>query len=126
MKDGTYRYETSLEYLLANGMQESEARANAGVFTVTMNKGAYTERWHNEMVGDKTCRGEYVVVGARMFMTWTPGQGCAGARAATATVKGNQITWSDIQAIPPEGPDATPSWKTYLGVPWTRIGNADR
>jgi TRAP-type C4-dicarboxylate transport system substrate-binding protein len=123
IKDGIYRYRNSFDYLLAHGMPESEARANAGVFTVTMNNGTYSERWHNATVGDKTCFGEYVVVGPRMFMTWTPGRGCTGARAATATVKGNTLSWTDIQAIPPEGPEATAAWNVFLGVPWTRIGD---
>jgi TRAP-type C4-dicarboxylate transport system substrate-binding protein len=124
ISDGVYRYDTPFEYLLAAGIPETQARADAGVITATMKDGVYTERWRNETVGDKTCTGSYVVSGNRMFMTWTPGEGCVGAWSAVATVKGDTVTWSEIQAIPPDTPDLTDDWKVYMGRPWTRIGDA--
>jgi hypothetical protein len=39
-------------------------------------------------------------------------------------VTGDTITWSEIQAIPPDPPELTSDWEVYLGVPWRRIGEA--
>jgi TRAP-type C4-dicarboxylate transport system substrate-binding protein len=122
--DGVYRYDIPLQYLLDSGISESQARADAGVATVTMQDGVYTEQWRNDVVGAKTCSGTYVVAGDRMFMTWTPDGGCVGAWSARATVTGDTITWSEIQAIPPDPPELTSDWEVYLGVPWRRIGEA--
>jgi TRAP-type C4-dicarboxylate transport system substrate-binding protein len=119
--EGVYRYELTEEYLLAGGLPVSQARADAGVVTVTMRDGAYTEQWRNE-TGEVTCEGTYVVAGSRMFMTWTPGRGCEGAWSALADVQGDTITWSEVQAIPPDPPERTLDHELYLGVPWTRVG----
>ena len=122
--DGVYRYDVTERRLLSGGASEAEARENAGVTTATMDDGVYTERWRNPVVGDKVCTGEYVVVGARMFMHWTPGGGCSGAWAATATIEGDTIAWSDIEPLPPETSEAKAFWEAVLGAPWTRIGAA--
>jgi TRAP-type C4-dicarboxylate transport system substrate-binding protein len=123
--DGVYRYEVPVDYLVDNGIDPSQAAKDAGTTTVTMKDGVYTEQWRNEVSGEVTCTGTYVVVGSRMFMQWTPGGGCVGAWAATATVDDGTVTWSEIQAMPPDPPELTADWEVYLGKPWTRIGDVD-
>jgi TRAP-type C4-dicarboxylate transport system substrate-binding protein len=123
--DGVYRYEITEEYLVDGGIDPGQAAKDAGVSTVTMKDGVYTETWRNEVVGKNHCTGKYVVVGSRMFMQFTPGGGCVGAWTATATVDDGSVTWSEIQAIPPDAPEYTAEWEVYLGQPWTRIGDVD-
>lgn len=119
--DGVYRYDLTEEYLIAQGISESKAKQNAGITTVTIHDGIYTEQWSNAALGDKTCLGTSETDGQRISVRWTPGAGCEGAWLMTATTVGDQLTWSDIE---PARAGEVNDYAVYYDTPWTRIGDA--
>jgi hypothetical protein len=119
--DGVYRYEVSEEYLVAGGIPEGQAKLDAGITTVTIRGGVYSEQWSNAALGDKTCVGTLAAEGPRISVRWTPGGGCDGSWSMTATSTGDQITWSDVE---PARTGAFNDYAVYYAKPWTRIGDA--
>lgn len=119
--DGVYRYDLTEAYLIAEGIPESKAKQNAGITTVTIHDGVYTEQWSNAALGDKTCLGTSETDGQRISVRWTPGAGCEGAWSMTATTAGDQLTWSDIE---PARAGQFNDYAVYYATPWTRIGDA--
>jgi len=120
--EGIYRYSLTPEYLVESGVTPAQAEEEHGVHTVTVSDGQYSDSWSND-TQSKTCTGTYSWEGSRMTVLWN--SGCSGDWAMTAQVAGDQITWTDIESLPPDDDAYSQTLnEAFNGVPWTRVGDA--
>jgi len=121
--DGIYRYEVTEEYLIKQGVDQAEARNDWGVHTFTMSAGTFSDAWTNSAAGTHSCEGIFKIEGRIVTFTWT--RGCFGDVRAEYTLSGDQIQWSNVQALPPHdsATDQTNA-EAFQSVPYTRIGDA--
>lgn len=120
--DGVWRYELSVEDFTSAGVPRASAEQEAGVHTVTLDGGRMVEEWE-QPGGLRVCEGTYEIVGDRVTFAFQ--SGCDATWAATASVDGDQITWSEIDALPPwDAPDDQLLDEVYGTATWVRIDAA--
>jgi hypothetical protein len=122
LRDGVYEFELTEEYLLENGIPSSLAESDSGVQQTTLDAGSFVNRWRTEQGTTGTCSGTYEEDGNRVTFRWT--SGCFGDWAMSYTVEGNQVAWSDIEALPPYDSEQDQRVaEVFSSVPWTRVGD---
>jgi len=122
LQDGVYEYELTEQYLLDNGISTSQAENESGVHQTTLDSGSFIDRWRSESGTTGSCRGTYEADGNRVTFRWT--SGCFGDWEASYAVEGDQVTWSDIEALPPHDSDEDQKVsEVFSGAPWTRVGD---
>lgn len=123
LRDGVYEYELSEEYLLENGIGTQQAEDESGVHETTLDGGTFVDRWRTDQGSTGSCRGTYEADGSRVTFKWE--SGCFGDWAMSYTVNGDQVTWDDIEALPPWDSDEDQKTnEVFSSVPWTRTGDA--
>jgi TRAP-type C4-dicarboxylate transport system substrate-binding protein len=120
--DGVYRYEVTERYLLDHGVEARTTHDEAGVHTLTMAHGKFTDAWVNG-VADGSCSGVFTIDGPRVTLQWT--EGCTGDTRATYERDGDTLRWSHVESLPPHNSDYDQKVnEAFWGVPYTRIGDA--
>jgi TRAP-type C4-dicarboxylate transport system substrate-binding protein len=124
LPQGSYRYTSSVDELLAHGSSQHDAENNAGVTTWTLQAG----RWHyvwkpaisslNRPGAYTTCEGWYDVQGNTAWFTTITrydGGDCAPPTwSARWTDQGSTLSWTAVSVA-----DFAYGW---AGKPWQRIG----
>jgi hypothetical protein len=125
LRDGVYEYELSEEYLLENGISSAQAANESGTHRTTLDAGEFIDRWRTAQGRTGSCRGTYEEDGNRVTFRWT--SGCFGDWAMSYSVDGDVVTWSDFEALPPhDGEEEQKVTEVFNGVPWTRVGDAEK
>lgn len=89
-----------------------------------LRNGCYFDSWNNDAM-TKTRRGHYVWEGDRVTVRWMPEGGCSGDWSMTVQGDGDQLRWTDIEALPPEDdPYSQILNEAFNGTSWTRVGAA--
>jgi TRAP-type transport system periplasmic protein len=123
LPEGSYRFELTLDELLAHGASRYDAENNAGIFTWNLRAG----RWHldfkfavlglNRPGAYPTCDGFYDIEGdTASFTTVTriaDGDCAPPSWSARWTVHGSTLDWTDVSVA-----DFAYGW---AGKPWQRI-----
>jgi TRAP-type C4-dicarboxylate transport system substrate-binding protein len=123
LPQGSYRFELTVDDLLAHGASRNDAENNAGILTWTLRAG----RWHLDQKfaipgldrpgAYPTCDGFYDVKGdTASFTTVTEvanGSCSPPSWSARWTVHGKTLNWTDVSV-----PDIAYGW---AGKPWQRI-----
>ena len=122
LQDGVYEFELTEQYLLGNGISTEQAENESGVQQTTLDSGSFINRWRSESGTTGSCRGTYEADGNRVTFRWT--SGCFGDWEMSYAVEGDQVTWSDIEALPPHDSDLDQkASEVFNSVPWTRAGD---
>ena len=122
LRDGVYEFELSQDYLLEQGIPAEQARKESGAHEVTLDRGAFIDRWRTADGAFGSCSGTYSEDGSRVTFRWS--QGCVGDWAMTYSVDADLVTWSDFEPLDPNaGPDEEKVTEVFNGVPWTRTGD---
>jgi hypothetical protein len=123
LQDGVYEYELTEEYLLENGIPSQQAEDESGAHEATLDEGSFVDRWRTESGTTGSCSGTYEADGTRVTFKWV--SGCFGDWEMTYSVEGDQVTWSDIEALAPHDSDEDQKVnEVFNSVPWTRVGDA--
>jgi TRAP-type C4-dicarboxylate transport system substrate-binding protein len=125
--DGSFRFEWTVDELIAIGATPHDAQINSGGFVLTFANGQFDQTLDN--VPADHCRGTYGISGNRITMVasshladWDCGGDSLGALLLDAAwrLDGNQLTFSDFVHDPESG---VMSWNAvYLTKPLTKIG----
>jgi hypothetical protein len=122
LQDGVYEYELTKEYLLENGISQSQAESESGAHEVTLDNGEFVDKWKTAENRTGSCRGTYETDGTRVTFKWA--NGCFGDWAMTYSVDGDTVTWSDQETLPPYDSDEDQNVnEVFNSVPWTRVGD---
>ena len=122
LRDGIYEYELTQQYLLDNGIGQAQAESESGAHTATLDGGSFVDIWRTAENRTGSCRGVYTADGNRVTFKWT--SGCFGDWEMSYTVQGDQVTWSDIDALPPYDTDEDKKVsEVFNSMPWTRVGD---
>ena len=122
LRDGVYEFELTEAYLRENGIPAQQARTEAGVHEVTLDRGSLIDRWRAADGTAGSCVGVYTVDGTRAAFRWT--RGCTGEWAMTYSLDGDVVRWSDFESLDPSaGPAEQTVTEVFNGVPWTRTGD---
>jgi hypothetical protein len=122
LQDGVYRFELTEAYLLENGIPAEQARKESGVHEITIDRGAFIDRWRTEEGSAGSCLGTYSEDGARVTFRWN--SGCAGDWAMSYSVDGDVVTWSDFEPLDPNaGPEERKVTEIFNGVAWMLVGD---
>jgi hypothetical protein len=117
--EGTWTYELSREYMLENGISEEQAKNESGAHTAVLRDGNFSDSWRTAEGTTGTCSGKYVAEGAAVTFYWK--RGCFGDWKMTPTLDDDQLTWSDMEALPPHDSDEDQKInEVFNSVPWTR------
>lgn len=123
LPDGMYEYALPYDYLVENGISEDQAKNESGAHTVTLDGGEFVDRWRNDEGRTGACSGTYETDGRRVTFGWA--SGCYGDWEMSYSLDGDQVTWSDIEALPPYDSEQDQKVaEVFNGVPWTRVGDA--
>lgn len=123
LQDGVYEYTLAYDYLVENGIPEVQAKTESGVHTVTLDDGELVDRWRTDEGRTGGCTATYEADGDRVTVRWV--SGCYGDFAMSYAVAGDQVTWSDVEALPPYDSEQDQQVsEVFNGVPWTRTGDA--
>jgi hypothetical protein len=121
--EGTWEYELTYDYLVESGIGTAQAEAESGSHAATLESGAFKDRWKTAEGRVGTCSGNYTIDGATVVFKWT--EGCWGDWEMKPEIEGNEITWTDIEALPPYDADEDQKVnEVFNSVPWTRVGDA--
>jgi hypothetical protein len=122
LRDGVYRYELSETYLRGQGISARQARSESGAHEITLDRGAFVDRWRATDGTAGACAGVFALAGSRVTFRWT--DGCAGDWAMTYSLAGDRVTWSGFEPLDPRaGPVERRLTEVFNGVPWTRTGD---
>lgn len=123
LRDGVYEYELTEEYLLDNGISTSQAAGESGKHEVTLDGGEFVDRWRTGDGSTGSCRGTYEEGDdRRVTFKWT--SGCFGDWEMTYSVEGDQVTWSDQEALPPYDSEEDQNInEVFNSIPWMRTGD---
>ncbi len=122
LRDGVYGYELTEQYLLDNDISTEQAKNESGVHETTLDGGSFVDRWRSGSGTTGSCEGTYEEDGNRVTFRWT--SGCFGDWAMSHTVEGDQVTWHDMEALPPHDSDLDQNvTEVFNGIPWTRTGD---
>jgi hypothetical protein len=122
LRDGVYEFELTEAYLLRNGVPRPEARSESGVHEVTLDRGAFVDRWRAADGTVGSCFGVFALDGARAAFRWTGG--CTGDWAVTYSLDGDRVTWSGVEPLDPDaGAQAQRVAEVFNRVPWIRTGD---
>ena len=122
---GVYEFELSEQYLLDNGISTQQAANESGRQTLTLREdGTFTVTWRTAEGTTGGCEGTYEEGDDRhVTFKWT--RGCFGDWSMRYAVDGNQVSWSDQNALPPYDSDEDQKVnEVFNSVPWTRVGDA--
>ena len=123
LRAGVYEFELSESYLVEHGISAAQARAESGVHEMTIDSGRFIDRWRTDDGTYGSCWGTYAVEGIRVVFRFAGG--CVGDWAMSYAIDGDNVTWSEIEALDPAaGPDEQKITEVFNGVPWTRTGDA--
>ena len=124
LREGVYEYELTEEYLVENEISTQQAENESGAHEATLAGGEFTDRWRTAEGRTGSCSGTYEEGDAqRVTFKWEVG--CFGDWEMSYTVDGNQVTWSDIEALSPHASDEDQKvTEVFNSVPWTRVGDA--
>jgi hypothetical protein len=124
LQSGIYAYELTEEYLVDNGISAEQAANESGEHqAILRDDGAFTDSWTTAKGETGSCSGTYEERdGARVIFKWTTG--CFGDWEMTYAVDGDQVTWSDHEALPPASDEDQKITEVFNSVPWTRVGDA--
>jgi hypothetical protein len=125
--DGSYQLEWTVADLMdVTGVDESTARKNDGVFTLTLDDGTFDMVWENSP--DDPCGGTYVVTGDRVqfvasndLEAWTCGAESLGTTIMDAAwrLEGDQLVFTDF--VLSDQPDITWWNAGFFSKPLTRV-----
>lgn len=124
LRPGVYTYELTEEYLVQNGISAEQAANESGKHqAILRDDGAFTDSWTTAEGASGSCSGTYEETGgSRVIFKWTAG--CFGDWEMTYAVDGNEVTWSDQEALPPyDSEEDQHVNKVFNSVPWTRVGD---
>lgn len=124
LQTGVYEWELTEQYLLENGIGTQQAADESGAQTLTlMEDGSFLASWRTAEGRTGSCRGTYAESdNSRVTFKWT--SGCFGDWEMTYAVEGDQVTWSDHEALPPASEEDQKVTEVFNSVPWTRVGDA--
>ena len=124
LQEGVYEYELTEEYLVENGISTQQAENESGAHEATLAAGEFVDRWQTTEGRTGSCSGTYEEGdGQRVTFEWEVG--CFGDWEMSYAVEGDQVTWSDIEALPPHDSDEDQKIsEVFNSVPWTRVGDA--
>jgi hypothetical protein len=123
LREGVYQYELSEQYLLDNSISQAQAENESGHHEITIVDGEFVDRWRTAVGRTGSCRGTYEALGNRVTFRWT--KGCFGDWAMSYEVAGDQVSWSEVEALPPYDSDEDQNVaKVFNGVPWTWLREA--
>ena len=118
LRNGVYKYELSEQYLLDNGINAAQAENESGAHEVTLDNGEFVDRWRTAVGRTGSCRGTYEASDNRVTFRWQ--SGCFGDWAMSYSADGDEVTWSDFEALPPyAGEEEQKVTEVFNGVPWT-------
>jgi hypothetical protein len=118
LREGVYKYELSEQYLLDNGIGAAQAENESGAHEIRLDEGAFVDSWRTAAGRTGSCRGTYDALGDRVTFRWT--SGCFGDWAMTYSVDGDEVTWSEFEALPPyNDEEEQKGTEVFNGVPWT-------
>ena len=121
--EGVWKYELPYDYLVESGIGTAQAEAESGTHTATLAGGDFKDSWRNAEGRGSSCSGVYTVDGATVTFKWT--YACWGDWEMKPEVSGNQLMWTDIQALPPyDAEEDQRVNEAFNSVPWTRVGDA--
>jgi hypothetical protein len=126
LREGVYEYELSEQYLLDNEISTQQAAMESGRHEVALEGGDFVDRWRTTEGTTGACRGTYEADGNRFTFRWT--EGCFGDWAMSYAVEGDQVVWSDHEALEPYDSDEDQNvTEVFNGVPWKwlRTASAD-
>jgi hypothetical protein len=125
LRTGVYEFELTKQYLLDNGISQFQAESESGTHRTTLSEdGSFVDSWRTSEGRTGSCRGTYEEGNSRrVTFKWT--SGCFGDWEMTYAVEGDEVTWSDPEALPPYADDEEQKvTEVFNGVPWTRVGDA--
>lgn len=125
LQAGVYEYELTEQYLLDNGISQFQAEEESGKHEATLwDDGAFVDSWRTTAGKTGSCRGTYEAGDdRRVTFKWT--SGCFGDWEMKYAVEGDEVTWSDQEALPPYDSDEDQKVnEVFNSVPWTRVGDA--
>jgi hypothetical protein len=123
--EGVWEYELTYDYLVENGISIAQAEAESGAHTATLANGEFTDQWRTAENRTGSCSGVYTVEGATVTFHWSTG--CFGDWQMSPEINGDEITWTDIQALPPyDDEEEKKVNEVFNSVPWTRSGDAPK
>lgn len=124
LQAGIYTYELTEEYLVENGISAEQAANESGKHqAILRDDGAFTDSWTTANGSSGSCSGTYEEGDdSRVTFKWSTG--CFGDWEMRYAVDGDEVTWSDQQALPPyDSADDQKVNKVFNSVPWTRVGD---
>ena len=122
LRDGVYEFELTREYLRQNGIPAVQAAGESGVHEITIDRGAFVDRWRTADGTVGACTGVFALDGDRASFHWT--DGCTGDWAMRYSADGDRVTWTDFEPLDPDaGPEEQKVTEVFNGVPWTRTGD---
>jgi len=122
LQEGVYESTLTPEYMVQGGLSQEQADNESGVHELTLANGSFSDRWQSVNGTNGFCSGTYKEDGTRVTFTWI--SGCFGDWAMTYTIDGDEVTWSDIEALPPhDTAEDQNAAEVFNGVPWTRVGD---
>jgi hypothetical protein len=125
LRDGVYEYELTQQYLSDNGIPQFQAESESGMHRTTLDGKDFVDTWKTAEGRTGSCRGTFEADGTLVAFTWT--SGCWGDWEMRYRVEGETVTWSDVEALPPYDTEEDQKVsEVFNGVPWTRIGNAQK
>lgn len=121
--EGVWEYELPYDYLIEKGISIAQAEAESGAHTATLANGEFADHWRTAENRTGSCSGVYTVEGGTVTFRWS--SGCFGDWQMSPKINGDQLTWSDIQALPPyDDEEEKKVNEVFNSVPWTRTGDA--
>jgi len=120
LQEGIYEAELTEKYLLENRISKDQAANESGTHELMLSNGSFADRWQSANGTTGFCSGTYKEDGTRVTFTWV--SGCFGNWAMSYAIDGDQVTWSDIEALAPnDSAEDQHAAEVFNGVTWTRV-----
>ena len=121
--EGTWTYELTRQYMLDNGISEQQAKNESGRHTAVLRDGNFSDSWRTAEGVTGSCSGKYVVEGSTVTFYWK--HGCFGDWKMSPTLEGDQLTWSNIEALAPHNTEEDQKVnQVFNSVAWARAASS--